>query len=613
MTCASLLLLLTSTTCAAAPPSLESLPTGARLRVGTSRLRHGGLIRALAFSPDSQLLASASHDQTVSLWEVSSGYERWRAAGHEGAVLTVAFSPTGKLLASGAAEGTIRFWETLTGKELFQIRVSADAVLCLAFSPDGKRLAAGGDDGELVLVDLPTRKAFAQLSQDRAIRCLAWSSDGKRLAINGVEHAITICGSEPVKRIDSFGSEQVQCLAFAPKGNHLVTREIGGMFRLWDCDRGVLLRSWQGEKDQGGARSMIYQIAYAVNGREVYAGTPTGNIEVWDPQTGTRRDLISHLHRARVTALALSPDGGWMASAGADHTIRLRRRDDFHQQQADLSGPILALARRGRQMALLVSDVLSFHDLQTGRLLDRAGLEGVQDFAWVGEQASALLQQGNLFLGDATGKNFKLVEKPVSPITALGAAGNYLATLHLNGSLILRDVRGTRLRELEGKVPGMKPILARSAPLLATVGREAQIRLWDAKTALARSPLPGHRGGTLTAAFSPQGTLLASGGRDSRVRLWNLDTSKQMGIALPHDSWVTMVAYSHSGTLLATGTLRGDVRVWDIKSAKLVREYKGHRGAITGLQFEDKDATLISSSLDTTSLVWDLSLGKRTP
>ena len=61
--------------------------------------------------PDGQLLASASHDHTVKLWEVASGREVRTLTGHSSNVLAVAFSPDGQLLASASDDNTVKLWQ----------------------------------------------------------------------------------------------------------------------------------------------------------------------------------------------------------------------------------------------------------------------------------------------------------------------------------------------------------------------------------------------------------------------------------------------------------------------------------------------------------------------
>ncbi|MCI0685460.1 MAG: protein kinase, partial [Gemmataceae bacterium] len=85
---------------------------------GSPNFRHGGPVSGLAFSPDGRLAVSASQDGLLILWELPSGREVCRLAGHNSAVLACAFSPDGGRLLSGSYDNTLKLWDATSGREL---------------------------------------------------------------------------------------------------------------------------------------------------------------------------------------------------------------------------------------------------------------------------------------------------------------------------------------------------------------------------------------------------------------------------------------------------------------------------------------------------------------
>jgi WD40 repeat protein len=108
------------------------------------------------------MLASASGDKTVKLWEMATGKERATLRGHAQAVMSVAFSPDGKTLASASGDKTIKLWDMATSKARATLQGHSEAVYSVAFSPNGKTLASAGGSfgkpGELKVWDVATGK-----------------------------------------------------------------------------------------------------------------------------------------------------------------------------------------------------------------------------------------------------------------------------------------------------------------------------------------------------------------------------------------------------------------------------------------------------------------------
>jgi WD40 repeat protein len=101
-----------------------------------------------------QLLATASEDRTIRLWEVVSGIERTVLRGHEDPVRSCSFSPDGLLLVSGSWDRTIRLWEVASGRLRAVLRGHEDCVNSCIFSTDGQQIISASYDNTLRVWDV---------------------------------------------------------------------------------------------------------------------------------------------------------------------------------------------------------------------------------------------------------------------------------------------------------------------------------------------------------------------------------------------------------------------------------------------------------------------------
>uniref|UniRef100_A0A3B4BWR0 Notchless protein homolog 1 n=2 Tax=Pygocentrus nattereri TaxID=42514 RepID=A0A3B4BWR0_PYGNA len=107
---------------------------------------HQALVNEVLFSPDTRLVASASFDKSIKIWDGKTGKYLTSLRGHVGAVYQVAWSADSRLLVSGSSDSTLKVWDVKTSKLNVDLPGHADEVFAVDWSPDGQRVASGGKD-----------------------------------------------------------------------------------------------------------------------------------------------------------------------------------------------------------------------------------------------------------------------------------------------------------------------------------------------------------------------------------------------------------------------------------------------------------------------------------
>jgi hypothetical protein len=213
-------------------------------QLGDPLCGHGKAVRALAFSPDGTLLASAGVDRQIVLWDTTA----WKPArnpirGHEGGVSCLAFSPDGTLIASGSEDKTVRVWNTTTGAPTSEpLTGHRFVVRGIEFSPDGRILASTSPDSTVRLWDAATWKPLAEpLSgpvPEGASQSVSFSPNGRNLATGGGDGSVRLWDTRLWRPTGGpIGKHEagIGRVVFDPHGTVLASSSGDGSIRIWNA------------------------------------------------------------------------------------------------------------------------------------------------------------------------------------------------------------------------------------------------------------------------------------------------------------------------------------------------------------------------------------------
>ena len=225
-------------------------------------------------------------------------------------------------------------------------------------------------------------------------------------------------------------------------------------------------------------------------------------------------------------------------------------------------------------------------ELPTGRLVGVAATPtGVTvmiappDAPLVLVDEAGTLEQTQIVMGENTG------------LAAMTADGRLLAVVGAGeaqaGSVALRDRRTGRLaRTIAGAGKLIQLVFGPDGALLAGVGVNLTVTLWDTATGEAVGVCRGHERGIHSVAFHPEGKLLLSWADDGTVRQWRLPHGEPAGIMLGHKRPIAIASYSTLGAWIASGGDDAVVRIWRTEDGAELRVLPVHAGSLDWLRFE---------------------------
>ncbi len=198
--------------------------------------RNEAPIWSLTFTTSGRL-AVASHDWTVSLWDIRKPESPIHVLnGHDNPVQAVALSSGGRLLASGGADKKLRLWDLNTLDLVRTYRRQGDFISAISFSPNDQLVASGTLNGGISIFRPSSRSRIKRLGgHGGEITALAFSPDGKLLITASKDSTIRVRETRRWRTLKTLPDHQgpVTSLTIAPDGQTFATAGTDGKLRIW--------------------------------------------------------------------------------------------------------------------------------------------------------------------------------------------------------------------------------------------------------------------------------------------------------------------------------------------------------------------------------------------
>jgi WD40 repeat protein/ABC-type dipeptide/oligopeptide/nickel transport system ATPase component len=584
---------------------------------------HQGTVTSVKHSPNSKLLASASQDGKIKIWQ-RDGKLIQTLTGHKQGVFSVTFSSDGKYLIAGSFDNTITFWRYNSQSNLFEespfLTVTntdndTKIIRSFALSPSNQIIATGYQNGQVKLQTFKGEKLQKNQQEIQAHNAKIWSlnfsPDGKTFATASADKTVKLWNldGELLKTLKSHGDEVLsvafnpdgKLLAFGSKDNTISLNNLGQLYEL------------------KGHTNEVLDVRFSWDGKLLASAGADDTVIVWNTQGESKQKIYTFKgHGGKASEVSFSPDGKTLVTASADKAVKLWRLDGilptFEGNSVSVS-PDSKIIATGNEEGVITfrqkdgglirsfkahkKEIIKVLFSPEGKVIVSIGKDN-QIKLWNLEGKLLKSWQGH------EGNNSSSVFEPIKDISFSPDGKTLVSIGEIDQQVKLWDLSGNLLHnwQVDNQVDNQFMPSINFSPDGKTVvaAVDKAVKIWNLDGKLL-STLSGHTEKIASVSLSSNVKMIATAGNDKTVKLW--DMSGKLLINIPHSDNVYSVGFSPDSQILISAS-GGNISFWGL-DGKLINSLQAGESSINDVSFSPDGKMFTSVDMKNITL-WSLDI-----